>query len=61
MVNAMLAKGSVGFSHTHFYTPEEPAYYQLADTSFVGALEHRGLERVFPRGDVSYPGIRRIH
>jgi carboxyl-terminal processing protease len=23
----------------------------------VGALEHRGLERVFPRGEVSYPGI----
>ena len=23
----------------------------------MGALEHRGLERVFPRGEVSYPGI----
>jgi carboxyl-terminal processing protease len=50
----MLAK--LGASHTHFYTPEDPAYYQLADI-FVGALEHRGLERVFPRGEVSYPGI----
>jgi len=54
VINAMLAK--LGASHTHFYTPEDPAYYQLADI-FVGALEHRGLERVFPRGEVSYPGI----
>jgi carboxyl-terminal processing protease len=54
VINAMLAK--LGASHTHFYTPEDPAYYQLADI-FVGALEHRGLDRVFPRGDVSYPGV----
>src|SRR5271156_6841441 len=54
VINAMLAK--LGASHTHFYTPEDPAYYQLADI-FVGALEHRGLQRVFPRGEVSYPGI----
>jgi carboxyl-terminal processing protease len=53
-INAMLAK--LGASHTHYYTPEDPAYYQLADI-FAGALEHRGLERLFPRGDVSYPGI----
>ncbi len=38
------------------YTTEDPAYYQLADI-FVFALEHRGLERVFPKGEVSYPGI----
>src|SRR3984885_4187765 len=54
VINAMLAK--LGASHTHFYTTEDPAYYQLADI-FVGALEHRGLERVFSRGEVSYPGI----
>jgi carboxyl-terminal processing protease len=54
VINAMLAK--LGASHTHYYTPEDPAYYQLADI-FVGALEHRGLERVFARGEVSYPGI----
>jgi len=52
--NAML--GELGASHTHYYTPEDPAYYQLADI-FVGALEHRGLDRVFPKGDVAYPGI----
>src|SRR3984885_1146214 len=54
VIKAMLAK--LGASHTHYYTPEDPAFYQLADI-FVGALEHRGLERVFPRGEVSYPGI----
>ena len=53
-INAML--GELGASHTHYYTPEDPAYYQLADI-FVGALEHRGLDRVFPNGDVAYPGI----
>ena len=53
-INAMLAE--LGASHTHYYTPEDPAYYQLADI-FVGALEHRGLERVFPKGEVAYPGI----
>ena len=53
-INAMLAE--LGASHTHYYTPEDPAYYQLADI-FVGALERRGLERVFPKGEVTYPGI----
>ena len=38
-INAMLAE--LGASHTHYYTPEEPAYYQLADI-FDGALERRG-------------------
>jgi carboxyl-terminal processing protease len=50
----MLTK--LGASHTHFYTPDDPAFYQLADI-FVFALGRRGLERIFPRGDVSYPGI----
>ena len=50
----MLAE--LGASHTHYYTVEDPAYYQLADI-FVGALEHRGLNRVFPKGEVAYPGI----
>ncbi len=54
VINAMLAE--LGASHTHYYTPEDPAYYQLADI-FSGALERRGLERVFPQGEVTYPGI----
>jgi C-terminal processing protease CtpA/Prc len=54
VVNAMLAE--LGASHTRFYTPEDPAYYQLADI-FSYALRRRGLERVFPTGEVTYPGI----
>jgi carboxyl-terminal processing protease len=54
VINAMLAK--LGASHTYYYTSEDPAYYQLADI-FTFALEHRGLERIFPKGEVSYPGI----
>jgi carboxyl-terminal processing protease len=54
LINAMLA--TLNASHTRYYTPDEPAYYQLADI-FSGGLERRGLERVFPKGDVSYPGI----
>ena len=53
-INAML--GKLGASHTHYYTPDEPAYYQLADI-FAGWLEHHGLDRIFPTGGVSYPGI----
>jgi carboxyl-terminal processing protease len=53
-VNAMLAE--LGASHTHYYTREDPAYYQLADI-FSYALRHRGLDRVFANGEVSYPGI----
>jgi carboxyl-terminal processing protease len=54
VINAMLSE--LHASHTHFYTPDEPEYYQLADI-FVGALRRRGLERAFPDGRISYPGI----
>jgi carboxyl-terminal processing protease len=53
-INAMLAE--LRASHTHYYTPEDPAYYQLADI-FAGALEHHGLRRLFPNSEVAYPGI----
>ncbi len=53
-INAML--GTLNASHTRYYTRDEPAYYQLADI-FAGALEHRGLRRIFPDGEVAYPGI----
>src|SRR5271166_1251306 len=53
-INAMLAK--LGASHTRYYTVDEPAFYQLADI-FHGALEQRGLQRIFAKGEVSYPGI----
>ncbi len=54
VINAMLAE--LHASHTELYTPAEPAYYQLADI-FSGALRRRGLERVFPGGRITYPGI----
>jgi carboxyl-terminal processing protease len=54
VINRMLS--DLHASHTHFYTPDEPEYYQLADI-FVGALRRRGLERAFPGGRISYPGI----
>jgi carboxyl-terminal processing protease len=53
-INAMLSE--LHASHTRFYTRDEPEYYQLADI-FVGALRRRGLERAFPDGRISYPGI----
>jgi carboxyl-terminal processing protease len=54
VINTMLSE--LHASHTRFYTPEEPEYYQLANI-FVGALRRRGLQRAFPDGRISYPGI----
>jgi carboxyl-terminal processing protease len=54
VINSMLSE--LHASHTRYYTPDEPEYYQLSDI-FAGALRRRGLERVFPSGRISYPGI----
>lgn len=54
VINSMLSE--LHASHTRYYTPYEPEYYQLCDI-FAGALRRRGLERVFPSGRISYPGI----
>jgi len=54
VINRMLSQ--LRASHTRYYTSDEPEYYQLADI-FTGALRRRGLERAFPSGRVSYPGI----
>jgi len=54
VINAMLQE--LHASHTELYTPAEPEYYQLADI-FAGALRHRGLDRVFSGGKITYPGI----
>jgi carboxyl-terminal processing protease len=53
VINRMLSE--LGASHTGHYTPSDPAYYQLLDI-FSGALR-RPLRRVFPDGQVTYPGI----
>lgn len=54
VINSMLSE--LHASHTRYYTPYEPEYYQLCDI-FAGALRRRGLQRVFPGGRISYPGI----
>ncbi|RZM99465.1 peptidase S41 [Bradyrhizobium genosp. SA-3] len=54
VINSMLSE--LHASHTRYYTPYEPEYYQLSDI-FAGALRRRGLERVFPSGRIAYPGI----
>lgn len=53
VINRMLAE--LDASHTGYYTPAEPAYYQLLDI-FSGALR-QPLRRLFPDGQVTYPGI----
>ena len=54
VTNSMLS--DMHASHTRYYTRYEPEYYQLSDI-FAGALRRRGLERAFPGGRISYPGI----
>ena len=54
VINSMLSE--LHASHTHFYTQDEPEFYQLAGI-FAGALRRRGLQRIFPDGHISYPGI----
>jgi carboxyl-terminal processing protease len=52
-INAMLAE--LGASHTHHYTKDETAYYELVDI-FAWPLRH-DIRRHFSGEDVSYPGI----
>jgi carboxyl-terminal processing protease len=54
VINDMLSE--LHASHTRYYTPDEPEYYQLAGI-FAGALRRRGLDRAFPGGRIFYPGI----
>jgi carboxyl-terminal processing protease len=54
VINQMLFE--LHASHTRYYTRNEPEYYQLADI-FSGTLRRHGLERAFPAGRISYPGI----
>jgi C-terminal processing protease CtpA/Prc len=53
VINRMLAE--LGVSHTGHYTASDPAYFQLLDI-FSGMLR-QSLRRVFPDGQVTYPGI----
>jgi carboxyl-terminal processing protease len=53
VINRMLAELRV--SHTGYYTALDPSYFQLLDI-FSGALRQT-LRRIFPDGQVIYPGI----
>ncbi len=53
VINRMLSE--LAASHTGHYTASEPAYYQLLDI-FSGTLR-QPLRRLFPDGQVTYPGI----
>ncbi|ESA36888.1 peptidase s41 [Leptolyngbya sp. Heron Island J] len=56
LINQML--GSLETSHTHLYTPEEPAYYQLLGIFYprIPDFETQLAER-FPEGRLEYAGI----
>lgn len=56
VINQMLSQ--LQTSHTRFYTPDEPAYYQL-----LGIFQPRSqklqqqLKKFFPKGKITYTGI----
>lgn len=52
-INALL--GELGASHTHHYTKDETAYYELVDI-FSYPLR-RDIPKHFPNGKVRYPGV----
>ena len=54
VINSMLSE--LQASHTHYYTQDEPEFYQLAGI-FAGALRRQGLQRIFPDSHITYPGI----
>jgi carboxyl-terminal processing protease len=53
VVNAMLAE--LGASHMGYFTPADPAYYQLAD--IFGGAERKEAKPFFKGDKILYPGI----
>ena len=53
VINAMLAE--LGASHMGYFTPADPAYYQLAD--IFGGTERDDAKRFFDGSEIRYPGI----
>ncbi len=53
VINAMLAE--LHASHMGYFTPADPAYYQLAD--IFGGTERDDAKRFFDGSEVRYPGI----
>ncbi|AFZ17256.1 S41 family peptidase [Allocoleopsis franciscana] len=54
VINQMLSE--LKTSHTHFYTKQEPAYYQLLGIFNRGSFR-KELERIFSNGKLDYTGI----
>ncbi|MEM6839929.1 MAG: S41 family peptidase [Cyanobacteria bacterium P01_C01_bin.120] len=56
LINQML--GELQTSHTHLYTPDEPAYYQLLGIFYPRSSElQEQLQATFPDGSIEYVGI----
>ncbi|EKU98428.1 periplasmic protease [Leptolyngbya sp. PCC 7375] len=56
LINGML--GALNTSHTHFYTPDEPAYYQLLGIFYPRVPDFQTrLEERFPEGKLEYTDI----
>jgi len=53
VINAMLAE--LGASHTGYFTPADPAYFQLAD--IFGGAERKEARPFFKGDEIRYPGI----
>lgn len=54
VINQMLSE--LKTSHTHFYTKQEPAYYQLLGIFNRGSFK-KELQKLFPNGKLDYTGI----
>jgi carboxyl-terminal processing protease len=54
VINQMLSE--LQTSHTHFYTQQEPAYYQLLGIFNRGSFR-KTLQRIFQNGKLDYTGI----
>ena len=56
VINQMLSE--LQTSHTRFYTPDEPAYYQLLGIFQPRSQElQKQLKKFFPKGKIEYTGI----
>ncbi|BCL35462.1 hypothetical protein [Nostoc sp. MS1] len=58
LFNQMLSE--LKTSHTHYYTQDEPAYYQLLGIFYANAKSTdlpKRLREIFPKGKFEYTGI----
>ena len=56
IINRMLSE--LNTSHTHFYTPDEPAYYQLLGIFYPRSTDLKNqIKSFFPNGKIEYSDI----